>query len=166
MAAVNYLEVLKRYPVPERVARIGCASIHFGSDGVTRVYCAPPFKGATIMKTFLTIAVAVLVFSLAVLNFGWRTEKSVLAASGDVPPTVVKGAQIVTIFHGAGGVTTETFEIEEIRGTWVRVKAVKNEVWSTGIELVWLNLGAIDQVAIIPTRASTYKMTIARLAVS
>jgi hypothetical protein len=58
-------------------------------------------------ETFFEDVVAVLVFSLAVLSFGWRTEKSVFAASGDVPSTVVKGAQIVTIFHGAGGVTTE-----------------------------------------------------------
>lgn len=43
------------------------------------------------MKHFSRIVVAVLVFSLAVLSFGWRTEKSVFAASGDVPPTVVKG---------------------------------------------------------------------------
>jgi hypothetical protein len=88
-----------------------------------------------------------LVFSV-VLILAWA--KSVSAATGDVPLTVVKGAQITAIFHGAGGVVPEVFEVEEIRGQWVRVKAVKTEIWQAGYEGVWLSLDAIDQIAIAP----------------
>jgi hypothetical protein len=99
------------------------------------------------MKTLTAVALGVSL-SLTLLSFGWWSSHSVSAATSDIPPGVVKGATLTTV--SLARQTNETFEVEEVRGTWVRAKAVKTLVWMPKYEGVWLNLATIDQFAIDP----------------
>jgi hypothetical protein len=98
-------------------------------------------------KDKVAIVFAVIALCLGVLSFS-RSVKSVSAAPGDVPTGIVKGVQLETVFHGAAGTVLDAYEVEEVRGPWVRVKVVRSQIWSIGYAGLWLNLDAIDQVSV------------------
>lgn len=68
------------------------------------------------------------------------------AAVADVPPGLVKGAHFDLIFRAEWGVLSR-FEVQEVRGDWVRATPVGRSIWGEGQE-VWINLRAVDQIAI------------------
>jgi hypothetical protein len=72
-----------------------------------------------------------------------------VTASADIPPGCVNGAQLLLIYNFAGGAGLETFEVQEVRGTWVRGKVVKSPLWNKDAE-IWINLTAVAQLWVGP----------------
>ena len=70
------------------------------------------------------------------------------SGAGGIPPGITKGAKFTLTFHGAGAIVPETYEVEEVRGAWVRATAVQTVMWRKGGE-VWINLAVVDQMAIM-----------------
>jgi hypothetical protein len=77
------------------------------------------------------------------------------SAPAVVPPGLKRGAKILLRLNTTMGILNESFEVQEIYGTWVRAKVLES-TWNRGgrgeiiVNEVWFNLAATEELAIVP----------------
>jgi hypothetical protein len=86
-------------------------------------------------------SIALIILGLAIGLF-ISHEGHVSAATGELPPGLVKGVQFNVLVHSGEGIAAvETLEVIETNGTWVHARVVQSSVWGKGGD-IWVNLAA------------------------